>query len=487
MLAASTITDQRCRVLIAVPNLLRDLEGHALIAYHLQARYGHDVELCMLSQVDERTLRYAPDVLVLDRIDTKVPLVRRARQLGMKVVLLPTVGFHQDGLATEARRAGGLVRGEELLDRCFTWGSHGRDILRKRTRLTDEQVRVVGAPRFDAYSEPFLSLCEGKDSFLRRIGVDATDAPLVVWSTNTFHRRTKDLASTIAGAVATGVPENEIRGQLEDEGTAFREISSAVSILAERHPEWSFLIKLHPSELPGPYRVLAEGRPNIHVCGDERIRDVLLHCDVLLTQCSTTATEAWMLGKPVIEVMIGHYLVPPPREYLEGNHTVTELDEMERLLSRCLREPHAAVPDDQQCARDAFLSGVYHRIDGRASERCAEEIDQLLAVPRHTAERQAEIRAAAGAARASWQRTVERHPANRLRRLLGLPADAPLRFWKREFWKRSAERANRPSALRRELTPEMIEELYRGFDSVLQPSEPASARHSATAAIRSPT
>lgn len=484
-LTESTIAEREpYRILILVPNVPRDLEGHALVAHHLRTRYGHRVELCTSAELDEKTLSYAPDVLVLDRIDTRISLTRRARQLGMKVVLLPTVGFLQEGLAVEARRAGGLVHGEQVLDLCFTWGSHGRNKLLEQTELAEGQVSAVGAPRFDVYCQPFLSLCESRESLLRGVGIDAPDAPLVVWSTNTYHRRTQDLAASVDGAVATGVPEAEIRAQLDDEGTSYREMAKLVTILAARHPEWSFLIKLHPSELPGPYRELAEDAPNIHLCADARIRDVLYHCDALLTHCSTTATEAWMLGKPVLEVMLGHYLVPSPREYLEGSHAVADIDEIERLLGQYLATPPAAVPDDQQGARDAFLSDVYYRIDGKASERCAEEIDALLSPPRHTVEQQAAIRAAAGAAHRRWRSGVARRPSNRLRRLLGLPADAPLRFWKREFWRGSAERSDRPPALRHELDAEMIGELYRRFDSVLQPPELASAHHPATAAIR---
>lgn len=483
MLTEPAITHrEQCRILILVPNVLRDLEGHALVAYHLRMRHEHDVAFCTLAQLHEKMLDYAPDVLVLDQIENRMPLVRHAKQLGMKVVLMPTVGFVQEGLATEARRAGVLERGEEVLDSCFTWGGHARNLLLEQTRMKEGQVRVVGAPRFDAYSQPFLSLSESRASLLQGAGIGNPNAPLIVWCTSTYFMRTRDLKAMVGGAVARGVPEAEIRGQLEDEGTAYRDLAHVVTTLAARHREWNFLIKLHPSELPGPYRKLAQNESNIHLISDARIRDVLYHCDVLLTHCSTSATEAWMLGKPVLEVMLGYYHVPSPREYLEGSHVVTELAEIERLLGQYLGERSVRVPVDQQRARDAFLATVYHRIDGKSSERCAEEIDRLLASPHHTAECQAKLRAAAGTAYAQWHRAAERRPANRLKQILGLPVDTSLRFWRRQFWTGLMGRREESFAWEREITPEMIRELDRQYDMALQSQELPNAYTATTAA-----
>lgn len=473
---------ERCRILILVPNVLRDLEGHALVAYYLRARYEHDVEFCLLSQLSEKVLAYAPDVVVLDRIDNRMPLVRRAKQLGMKLVLLPTVGFVQEGVATEARRAGGLEHGEEVLDLCFTWGSHARELLLEQTRLSESQVHAVGAVRFDAYSQPFLSLAESRDSMLHGAGFTEAGAPLVVWCTSTYHMRTRDLEATVQVAVATGVPETEIRAQLEDEGTAFRDLAHVVTTLATQHPEWNFLIKLHPNELPGPYRELARNYSNICLLSEARIRDVLYHCDVLLAHCSTAATEAWMLGKPVLEVMIGQYHIASPREYLEGSHVVTEPGEIERLLGQYLGKPPSGIPEDQQRARDAFLARVYRAIDGKAAKRCAEEIERLLTSPDHTAERQAKIRTAAAAAHAQWRKAAERRPSNRVKRMLGLPIETSLRFWERRFWMRLLGREEGPFAWERDITPEMIRELDRQFDTALRSQQPSRAYSAVSAA-----
>lgn len=457
---------ERCRVLIFVPNVTRDLEGHALVAYHLRTRFGHDVAFCGVDDIERTLLSWAPDVMVFDRIDTRIRLSRLARRLGCKVVLLPTVGFVQEGVEIEARRAGKYVQGERILDLCFTWGPRARALLLEQTALSPEQVQVTGCTRFDCYAEPYLSLIEPKEHFLRRFGFERPSAPLVVWSTNTFHERTRDLKGTVAGAVASGVPEGEIRGQLEDEGTAFHDLARFVSALAAAHPEWNVAVKMHPSELVAPYRELAARAPNIRIVSDVPIRDVLHHCDVLLANCSTTATEAWMLGKPVLEVAFGHYNVPLPPEYLAGNEVVTTVAEGMAAVERCIADPAGAIGASRREVRDAFLSNLYYRIDGRAAERSAEWIDRLLAPERHGAEAQARLRAAAAEGYAAFARARARRPANRVRRLAGLPPELSLRFWRPQFWRRLAGREVTPPWAR-PITPELVEEMYARFARAL--------------------
>ena len=459
---ATTSERRQYRVLILVPVVSRDFEGHALVAYHLHSRYGHDVEFCNANTLHEKMLSFAPDVLVLDRLDTRSERARLAKRLGMKVVLLPTLGFVQDGLDTEELRAGKNEGGREILDCCFTWGEHSRRLLLEQDILAASQVHTVGSPRFDLYHHPYLTLVEPRAELLRRSGVIDDGAPLIVWTTNAFHTLNELRESAVARAVETGVPEHDFRGQIDDEGTAFHDIAQLVTELARRHPGWRFLMKLHPSEKRGPYESLADGFPNLHVLRDAAIRDVLYHCDALLTHCSTTATEAWMLGKPVLEVIFGDYKVASPREYLAGNHVVVDLPAVEALLERYVGNRDAQVPDEQQCVREEYLSRLYYRIDGRASERCAEQIEMLLAPARHDPEQQGRLRRAAAAEHARWQESDDQRMANRLKRALGLSRDQSLRFWTRYFWDQLLGRELR-RPWEEEVTPEMVRACYERF------------------------
>ncbi len=56
------------KILICVPDKLRDLEGHALVAFHLIRRHSHDVRLIEPFSVESAFLQHAPDAIVLDYV-----------------------------------------------------------------------------------------------------------------------------------------------------------------------------------------------------------------------------------------------------------------------------------------------------------------------------------------------------------------------------------------------------------------------------------
>jgi len=450
------------RFLFAVPNHHRDLEGHALVAYHLARRHGHAAAFTNIPALEDALLAVAPDVVVLDRVDTRAGVARLAKSLGIKVALLPTVGFTQDTTDIEARRAGKDLSAERLVDCCLVWGDHARRMMLASRALPESAVHTVGCPRFDAYSEPYRSLAEPRATLAP--GLDSAGAaPLIVWATNTYHVRTRDLENTVASAVASGVPEAEIRGQLADEGTAFRDLAAAVTALAERHPDWRFLIKLHPAEAPAPYAAIAAHLPNVSLASQARIRDVLHHCTALLANTSTTATEAWMLDKPVFEVMFGTYEVPAPSRYMDGNQVVRSVDELDAALVRCIASPDDAIAADRRAARTAFLQDVYFRIDGRSAERCAAQLHALVAAE-HRPDERAAMRAAAAALRAERRSAARRRPSARVKAALGISDRVTLRIWRRAFWRQFTAAWRSPWD--EPITTEMVQAHYARFDRV---------------------
>ena len=459
------------RFLFAVPNHQRDLEGHALVAYHLARRHGHEATFTNVPGLEDAVLAVAPDVVVLDRVDTRAHVARLAKSLGMKVALLPTVGFTQDTTEIEARRAGKDLASERLVDCCLVWGDYARRLLLESRALPESTVHTVGCPRFDAYSQPYLSLAEPRESLAAGLETADANTPLIVWATNTYHVRTRDLETTVASAVASGVPETEIRGQLADEETAFNDLANAVTTLAARHPDWRFLIKLHPAETPAPYEAIAAGSPNITLASNARIRDVLHHCTALLANTSTTATEAWMLGKAVYEVIFGKYHVPAPSTYLAGNYIVRSIDELDASLRKCVESPESAMDNEHRAARTAFLEDVYFRIDGRSAERCAAQLHAVVAAEQRPEDR-AVMRASAAVLRAERRRAAQRRPGARIKAALGLSNGVTLSFWRRAFWRQFTNHRWR-SPWVEPITIEMVQAHFDRFDRV-HPRLPAT-------------
>jgi len=452
------------KILFLVPFKARDLEGHALVGYHLRRRHGYDIVFSNSDRVEEKLLRYAPDALVMDHLiwDFKVQQVQFAKKLGIKVIVLPTEGLLQSEddvlLVTGYRHSQ-----RPNIDLYLSWGDFHRNAVMKKGFMTEDQIKTVGCPRFDFYSEPYLSLLEPKERFLSRWGIRNPDAPIILWATNTTYT-SQDPKKVIQRYISGGAfTTSRVQDFLRDGSEQHQQHSQVVLALARLHPEWNFIIKIHPSELIDSYVPLTKNLPNVHLAFDAPIRDFLFHCDVLLQRNCTTATEAWMLGKPVLQLEMGSYSCDSRSEYKNGNHVVMDLDDADQAIRAYLSG--MPVPDEQKLARQAFIGEFYFQVDGKASERCSELIDRVVSAD-HTEVKQAAVRVAAEKEFVQWKRRQDSRLTNRFKDSVGLNREVSLRLWKR-FLRRNHKPNLGLFVPAAEITPDMVDKLYQRYDQVL--------------------
>jgi len=400
-----------------------------LVAFQIQRRHGYEVQFSFGESLEEELLNSAPDAFVIDYLgwDARVRVARLARRLGIRVAVLPTAGFFQD-TTRELRRAGQLLESSSLADCHLTWGEAGRELLVREKLAPEGRVHAVGCPRFDFYREPFLPLMGSRKALLERLGIGERDRPLIVWTTNTYFAHRRDGRQEVRRqARQARRPEAELEEEIQDNLNQFHEHSRIVQQLATRHPDWNFLVKVHPFESVEPYEAMAASLPNLRVA-NVPVRQVLYHSDVVLQRGCTTATEAWMLGKPVLELTMGRYHHPIRADYLQGNVLVDNLESAEDAIRRVLDGHLMSV--GQVRAREKFLQEVYYRIDGRSAERCADRIAELVAPPGYTDADQALVREAADQASRQWKAQENGRLTNRLKDLLRFDRRRSLRFWK---------------------------------------------------------
>ncbi|MCM3874277.1 MAG: hypothetical protein ND895_26605 [Pyrinomonadaceae bacterium] len=463
---ASTTMKGR-KILLIVPYRARDLEGHALVGYHLQNSYGHEPIYSNGYGIEKKLLELAPDAIVFDHLswNFKVEQARLARDLGMKVIVLSTEGLFQDKEGA-VRRSGSLHGATGLIDLYLTWGNYPRSALLERNLMTETQVHTVGCPRFDFYRQPYLALMKTRADLLKPLGLKNPEAPLILWATNTPYASRNPKKMVRRQVRHAKKPEAEVRMHVEDHITQFREHSRAVLALALRHPDWNFVVKVHPAEWINPYVEMARETPNLHLVYNVAIREFLCHCDVLLQRNCTTATEAWMFGKPVLNLELGKYNRKVREEYRLGSHIVNNLEEADETTRNYLEG--LPISPEQQRAREDFIKEFYHRVDGRASERCAELINRALSTPNYTDEDRARTQTATSHAYKKGKEAESNSVVNQIKDLLGLDRDISLRYWKR-LLRNEAQGNLGVFEAEAEITPGMIAELYQHYSQVLQP------------------
>jgi surface carbohydrate biosynthesis protein len=445
-------------VLIVVASPGRDFESAALVGYHLASRYRRHVAYCDWRNVAGEILKHAPIAVIFDRPRVKEMML--AARLGSGVAVIPTVGYYQDPELFLRRWIVERKEVSEAISCYFTWENDSRRVLSENGLLPVEKIYTVGCTRFDLYAPKYLALVEPRQSFLAKLGFQSVEAPLVVWGTATYFRRTRDHGSAWWFSRSISDPDKR---ELQDEETIYRSISECIVTLAAKRPEWNFLIKVHPSELSYPYQQLTARFRNIKVAYGVPLRAVLHHCDVLVQRGSTAATEAWILGKPVIEATFGKYNVPIKDEMLAGNEIITSIDEAENFITRCILKN--GISAAQLRAREQFLRNTYSLLDGAASERCARYINEFAIQPRIGDH--ARRHAATGKEAIIRSEQESRRFSNRLKHVLRMDENSSLQLWR---LRRNSEHGS--DLCDQVMTEEMVISQYRRFAAVLDGTVP---------------
>jgi surface carbohydrate biosynthesis protein len=416
------------RVLFIVPYKARDLEGTALVSHHLRSRHGIASILTNGYGVETKLLEHAPDVLVLDHLawDFKVRQAQQAKRLGIKVAVLPTEGLFQDQEGA-VRRVGKLHSATRLPDLCLLWGDFPRRALLEQRLVEPERIGVTGCPRFDFYAENWRSLSADRATFCSKLGISNWRAPLILWATNTPYASRSARKMLWRQTRRARKPKREVMTHIQDHLVQSRLHTEIVAELSRRHRDWNFIIKVHPAEWVNPYLQVQENHPNVSVAYDAPIREFLLHCDVLLQRNCTTATEAWVLNKAVINMEVGRYGRVVRSEYRGCMDSACSLEEIDGLIGEylCGRQ----ITEDQRRARKRFVNDFYGSVDGRAAERVADRLRDLVEPQAVRQARWERIQRAA-----SDQQAVEDcRLVNRFKDWLGIPRDRSVRFWKGLF------------------------------------------------------
>jgi surface carbohydrate biosynthesis protein len=429
-------THKSRRVLLVVPRLARDLDGHALVAHHLRHSFHHDVQLWTGSGTEQQFLEYAPDVLVLDVVgyEDRLHEATLAKAVGAKVCMLPTAGVFPDEHGF-LRLAGEANGGCALLDCYLSWGPFAAEAITSKALIEKSRVEITGCPRFDFYANEKLAGLEDRKTFLKAVGARAIDGPVILWCTgaSNYNNLGRNVEKYIRRVSAnSGFVASEFRIEIEDERQQLETHSHVILDLANRHPNWNFLVKVHPLEDRRFYLNWARQSRNISIVPNISFQDFVFHCDILLQRGCTTATEFWTRDKPVLELQMGRFRTSwTPREHTDGNHSVFTTDEASNAISYYLGG--GSISSHQRGAREAYLHKFYYRIDGMSAYRCAARINSEITGNTYTDQHQQLMRQKLDELRIRRDSDRRSLLLAYARKILGIDPHRTLRVWRQSF------------------------------------------------------
>jgi len=156
-----------------------------------------------------------------------------------------------------------------------------------------------------------------------------------------------------------------------------RYIRECLMVLAKR-PECQALIKLHPSQDAKPVRELL---PQFGYSDDALVEGKLIEAikiaDLVISQTSTSALEAVLLERPLVLVNLNADISWMPPYINDGICLyVTKAAELAEAVEKGLKDE--ATRERLRKARKEFVYRYFFDLDGRASERVAQEIEKRL-------------------------------------------------------------------------------------------------------------
>lgn len=375
------------KVLISIDHKWRDLPGYVYAGILLE-QLGHQVYYVRNGLQKYYIPAIKPDLVLMIHLfeEEQRHFANELKKQGIKVALMPTEGIPT--LEKYRYFASGAGNDLSSVDLHFVWNEPMAETLSQNSTIDKEKIIVVGVPRFDFYRKPLSSLLMTKQIFCQKYKLNP-DYPIITFATNftqaSFYTKNKDFFLSDAQRLGYKTVLDDLFGNFEDipkrDFESRETLTSAFVQLVKDFPKINFVLKLHPSEDHQFYHEviktqLSNYSDRVKILSNEYIWDVLNVTDIELKRSCTTGVEAWLLEKPTIEMKLNPNEWYFSQEHASGSNVVGTYKELADLIDYYI-SGHK-IDTDLLEARSRFIEKWCFNVDGQATKRMVEQLDNLL-------------------------------------------------------------------------------------------------------------
>ena len=370
------------KTLLLCDHKWRDLPNLCAIKLALE-RLGSRALISATKDAYAHATAFNPDVVVFNHLHSERyrTFARILKENGRTVVVLPTEGTARPEY--ESIGAGEFSDYSDV-DLFLAWSSKAADDVGRRWSKAGTRTQAVGCTRFDFHHPRFAKVVTTREMFCTQLGLDPSRS-IVTWATAYAYASLNGEApkSRIAqferGAVEIGIKEclRRIGVDLLDLPAIFsegREVATDAFFEATKAlPDVQFVIKPHPLEDLGYYqrRLADSGLGNVRFCPQDYIWNILRASDVHVHRQCTTAVEAWMWGRPTIEMGMDRHPARAWPEREAGSDVAEDGKSLIELLRYRLATPVDAKLRDY---RTNYIQTWFGAADGHRCEAAARAI-----------------------------------------------------------------------------------------------------------------
>lgn len=235
-----------------------------------------------------------------------------------------------------------------------TWGEWQEkfNINREETKAT---VKCTGHPRFDLYNSKYNEYFSNETTALKKEFGDFILVNTAFSYSNNGENGVKFIFKKTLSYDAKNSEHRKYRfKRWKNQMFSIASIVELVNQLALIYPEKNIVLRPHPSENSEYYEEIFQGIDNVHVKYEGPVTPWLLACKLLIHNGCTTAIEATLAGKPVVNFSNGStddydvYLANICGVTLSTNKQVTD------FIDKLESGEYEAIINDQKKAQSLF-------------------------------------------------------------------------------------------------------------------------------------
>ena len=350
------------KIIVYTHNPVRDSITDDCLCVALR-KEGHMVwKRTYLDMDRDAVVMIKPDLVVLPEIrcEYSVDFAKRCKEWGIQIVVRPCeVGISAESIADikeDYRRA---IFGENwpvnnYIDLVLCWGPRMAELFVEHSKMDHEKMAVVGGIAFDQFFLPPPAQ-----------EVKRTEKKRVMFATGFAYADRNPQYSVPEARPGDDVHRDMVETDSRVRSQWFKMIKR---FWAEHSNEWEVYVKVHPGERPAVYAAVL--KDTVVFCPPNSPSVAALqHFDIVVHAGSTMAYEAHLMKTPAINLLN----VCQDVIVSKISPNVTTFEELTEAIK--------TTPLGQSNADGAIIEilerDYYGTVDGKASERAAEEISKL--------------------------------------------------------------------------------------------------------------
>lgn len=284
-------------LILPVETKVRELHGKLFFSY-MAALEGYEVIVGDQVEIWEYADLFPRGIYISKGVAaTHAEWFKKLKRYGYQVV-----SWDEEGLIFFSPEVYNKLKlNQETLDRVdlfFCWGDVQKQAVLTTYPQYEDKVVVSGNPRFDL-------LRKDNKTFYRESAqrIKEKYGKILLINTNFAycnHYKSRDEVLRMFRSYPLASEEGFMEGWIEHHQQGFDFFFELIPYLVKRYPEYTVVVRPHPSERLEPWQKLAGYYDNMVVNGEGNVHEWLMASDVMLHDDCTTAVEAFILGVPPI-------------------------------------------------------------------------------------------------------------------------------------------------------------------------------------------